>query len=116
MAHVNEVDLAQNDLTAYVVKINQTKNVTVGVTTGANNAAGAVVRIDGSWGGNIWKVGISLSDPAGAVGAAFVNALTGPSQVAETQDRLFGAEAYRIVRTDGTGGVCKVYTSARMNG
>ena len=120
MSYRNGTTLAQNDTTTYVIRLAKSGNVTLGLTTGSTNHAAAAVRLDASFGNNadgtpIWKNSISLSDPSGVIGAAYLTGLTGPDQSANTQDRVFGAELIRIVRTDANGGNCFVTVTERRN-
>lgn len=114
-ATINTTNLAQNDLTTYVLVLDKKKNTTIGVYSKAGNAAGCTFRLDASWDGGVEYIqSISLSDPTAAVGGAFVGTVA-TGKVGLTQDRVFGATHVRIVRTDANGGNSIVTTSQTTN-
>jgi hypothetical protein len=113
----NSTDLAQNDTTAYVIELPKAgqKSCIVNFQSDSDNHASATVRVDSSTDhGETWTNSIALSDPTAAIGAAYLTALA-TGQTGTSQDRLFGATHFRIVRTDGNGGACKIASSVVLN-
>lgn len=104
------------DATDFIIPLDPIKNCTVSMQTDAANGGATVVRLDGSMDGVTWTTGISLSDPATTIGAAYLTGLTGASKSGQSQDRCFGFSKVRVVRTDADASLlCTVRVSVTMN-